>query len=103
MHHGKQARDWTAWQARAGLVSGGTDGEMSDRTFLILLIVASALALAVGVWIGLGYPGLYDRDASTGVKAPRRAPIRVLLDRLGRSGRRRKTVRRAGSGRWSRR
>lgn len=75
---------------------------MNDRIFLVLLIVASALALAVGVWIGLGYPGLYDRYENTGAKAPRKAPIRVLLDRLGGS-RRRGSGRRPGTGRWSRR
>ena len=75
---------------------------MNDRTFLILLIGASALALAVGVWIGLGYPGLYDRYEDTGAKLARKAPIRVLLDRFGGS-RRRGSGRRPGTGRWSRR
>ena len=75
---------------------------MSDRTFLILLILAGVLALAVGIWVGLGYPGLYDRYEDTGSKAPRKAPIRILFDRFGgsrRSGR----GRRPGTGRWSRR
>jgi hypothetical protein len=74
---------------------------MTDRTFLILLIVASVLALVLGVWIGLGYPGLYERYEDTGSRAPRQAPIRMLLDRLGgsrRSGRKRSS----GTGRWSR-
>ena len=75
---------------------------MSDRTFLILLVVASALALALGVWIGLGYPGLYERYENTGTKAPRRAPVRILLDRLGGSWRRGRD-RTPGTGRWSRR
>lgn len=75
---------------------------MSDQTFLALLIVASVAALAVGVWIGLGYPGLYGRYEDTGAKAPRKAPIRVLLDRFGGS-RRRQRDRRPGTGRWSRR
>lgn len=74
---------------------------MSDRTFLILLFLASAVALAVGVWIGLGYPGRYDRHEDTGAKAPRRAPVRILLDRFGGS-RRRGRNRNAGTGRWSR-
>lgn len=75
---------------------------MTDRTFLTLLIVAGILALAVGVWIGLGYPGLYDRYDDTGARAPRQAPIRTLLARFGgtrRSGR----GRTPGTGRWSRR
>lgn len=77
---------------------------MSDRTFLVLIVVASVLALALGIWIGLGYPGLYDRYEDTGARAARRAPIRMLLDRLrGTSGssrgRRGKTP---GTGRWSR-
>lgn len=76
---------------------------MNDRTLLILLILAGALALALGVWIGLGYPGLYDRYDDTGTRAPRRAPVRILLDRLGWSGKRRRPGRRSGSGRWSRR
>jgi hypothetical protein len=85
--------------------SNGRNGagmeSMSDRTFLILLVLASALALAVGVWIGLGYPGRYDRHEDTGAKAPRRAPVRILLDRFGGS-RRRGRNRNAGTGRWSR-
>jgi len=75
---------------------------MNDRTFLILLVVASALALALGVWIGLGYPGLYERHENTGTNAPRRAPVRILLDRLRGSGRRGRG-RTTGTGRWSRR
>jgi len=75
---------------------------MDDRIFLILLIVASVLALAIGVWVGLGYPGLYDRYEDTGAQAERKAPYRVLLDQLGGS-RRRGSGRRPGTGRWSRR
>jgi hypothetical protein len=75
---------------------------VNDGTFLVLLIIASVLALAAGVWIGLGYPGLYDRYEDTGARAPRKAPIRVLLDRFGGS-RRRGSGRRPGTGRWSRR
>lgn len=75
---------------------------MSDRTFLIVLAVACILALAVGIWIGLGYPGLYSRYEDTGAHAPRRAPIRMLLDRLGGSSRRGRG-RTPGTGRWSRR
>ena len=76
---------------------------MDDRTFLFLLIVAGVIALGLGVWIGLGYPGLYGRYEDTGKKAPRKLPIRMLLDRFGSKKRRRDGSRRAGSGRWSRR
>lgn len=75
---------------------------MSDETFLTLLIVAGVVALVLGVWIGLGYPGLYDRYQDTGAKAPRKAPIAILLERFGRSRRRRDGSRRSGTGRWSR-
>lgn len=75
---------------------------MNDQTFLVLLIVSGVIALAVGVWIGLGYPGLYDRYEDTGSKAPRKAPITMLLERFGSSKRRRDGSRRSGSGRWSR-
>lgn len=78
---------------------------MSDQTFLVLLVVACALALALGIWIGLGYPGLYDRFEDTGSRAERKAPIRMLLDRLRRSpgSSRHGRDRRPGTGRWSRR
>lgn len=75
---------------------------MDDRTFLVLLIVAGVIALALGVWIGLGYPGLYDRYEDTGARAPRKAPIAMLLERFGGSRRRRDGSRRSGTGRWSR-
>lgn len=74
---------------------------MTDRTFLILLLLAGAVALALGIWIGLGYPGLYDRYEDTGSRAPRKAPIRMLLERFG-GGRGRSGGRRPGTGRWSR-
>lgn len=52
---------------------------MSDRTLLIVLIVLSALALGVGIWVGLGYPGLYDKYDRTG-RARREPPFEQLLD-----------------------
>jgi len=41
------------------------------------------LALAFGVWAGLGYPGKHDRYAATG-KAPREVPVNQLLTRVRR-------------------
>jgi hypothetical protein len=75
---------------------------MNDATFLIVLVILAILALALGIWIGLGYPGRYEKYERTG-KAPRIAPFRMLLNRLGgRSGRGGKR-RGVGTGRWSRR
>lgn len=53
---------------------------MSDRTLLALLLAGMALALALGFWIGLGYPGLYDKYETTGSRAPRRTPFEMLVD-----------------------
>lgn len=52
---------------------------MSDLTLLILIIVGGVLAFALGIWIGLGYPGLYERYESTG-KVPRMSPFEMLVD-----------------------
>ena len=52
---------------------------MSDLTLLILIIALGVLAFALGIWIGLGYPGLYEKYESTG-KAPRMAPFEMLVD-----------------------
>lgn len=52
---------------------------MSDRTLLTVLIVLAVLSFAVGIWVGLGYPGLYDKYESTG-KAPRVTPFEMLMD-----------------------
>lgn len=52
---------------------------MSDLTLLILIIVGGVLAFALGIWIGLGYPGLYERYESTG-KVPRMSPFEMLAD-----------------------
>lgn len=76
---------------------------MSDSTFFILIVIAGVLALAVGVWIGLGYPGLYDRYENTGAHAPRVSPFRRLLGGLGPGGRKRDRTGGRGTGRWSRR
>ncbi len=52
---------------------------MSDLTLLILIIVGGVLAFALGIWIGLGYPGLYEKYESTG-KVPRMTPFEMLVD-----------------------
>ncbi len=55
---------------------------MADDTLTSILIIAGSLggllALAFGVWVGLGSPGLYDRHEPTG-RAPRESPWRWLL------------------------
>ena len=52
---------------------------MNDLTLLILLIAGAVVAFGVGIWIGLGYPGLYEKYESTG-KAPRESPFQMLVD-----------------------
>lgn len=82
---------------------------MGEGALLLVLAVLGVLAFVLGVWIGLGYPGLHDRYEDTGARAPRVAPFRQLLDALG-GGRRRGGGRTGGgrkrgpgTGRWSRR
>ena len=53
--------------------------DMNDRTLLIILVTLAVLAFAVGIWVGLGYPGLYDKYESSG-KAPRVSPFEMLMD-----------------------
>lgn len=52
---------------------------MSDVTLLILLAVPLVLALAFGIWVGLGYPGLYGRFEASG-RTPARNPWERLVD-----------------------
>jgi hypothetical protein len=52
---------------------------MNDLTLLILIIGGAVVAFALGIWIGLGYPGLYDKYEATG-KAPRMSPFEMLVD-----------------------
>lgn len=52
---------------------------MIGTTAIVLLVVPLVAALALGVWIGLGYPGLYDRYERTG-RAPRKTPFQMLVD-----------------------
>lgn len=54
---------------------------MSDRILLVILAVPMVLSLGLGVWIGLGYPGLYDRYESPG-RSARRTPFEMLVDWL---------------------
>ena len=52
---------------------------MADDTLLLMLLLGGAvLALAFGIWVGLGSPGLYDRHEATG-QAPRNTPWLWLL------------------------
>lgn len=52
---------------------------MSDLALLILLVIPLVLALVLGIWVGLGYPGLYGRFES--VDGPRaRSPWERLVD-----------------------
>ncbi|MFQ5530445.1 MAG: hypothetical protein ACE5FP_08865 [Gemmatimonadota bacterium] len=52
---------------------------MNDLTLLIILIVGAVVAFGVGIWVGLGYPGLYEKYESTG-RAPRESPFQMLVD-----------------------
>lgn len=52
---------------------------MNDSTLLILLAIGAVLALVVGIWVGLGYPGLLGKYEATG-KAPRQSPFEMLID-----------------------
>ncbi len=52
---------------------------MSDQTLLSILISLAVLAFAIGVWVGLGYPGLYGKYESTG-RVPRVSPFEMLMD-----------------------
>lgn len=52
---------------------------MSGTLLVVLLVVPLVAALALGVWIGLGYPGLYERHERTG-RAPRKTPFEMLVD-----------------------
>lgn len=62
---------------------------MSEDTLFVLVVAGMILAFGLGIWIGLGYPGLYDKYEQTG-KAPRMSPFAMLVGWLtGRRGRRR--------------
>ena len=51
---------------------------MSNGALLLILLVPAVLAFAFGIWAGLGYPGMYDKDEKTG-KVPRESPLKWLL------------------------
>ncbi len=57
---------------------------MSDGTLLLILLIPAVLAFAFGIWVGLGYPGMYDKYEKTG-RVSRESPLAWLL----RGGRRR--------------
>lgn len=54
---------------------------MSPTVILVLLVVPLVVAFGYGIWVGLGYPGLYDRHEPTG-RTPRRTPWQMLVDWL---------------------
>lgn len=60
---------------------------MNQTVLLVLVLLGAVLAFALGIWIGLGYPGLYEKYEATG-RAPRKPPFEMLVDwiyeRLGR-------------------
>lgn len=54
---------------------------MSDRILIVVLVVPMVLSLGVGVWIGLGYPGLYDKYESP-ARSSTRTPFEMFVDWL---------------------
>lgn len=52
---------------------------MSPTLILVLLATPLVLAFGYGIWVGLGYPGLYDRHEKTG-RTPRKTPWEMLVD-----------------------
>lgn len=52
---------------------------MSPTVLLVLLVTPLVLAFGYGIWVGLGYPGLYDRYEKTG-RTPRKTPWEMLVD-----------------------
>ncbi|MDT8436312.1 MAG: hypothetical protein RRA92_06105 [Gemmatimonadota bacterium] len=52
---------------------------MNDTVLLVLLLLLAGIAFGVGIWIGFGYPGLYEKYESTG-RAPRKTPFEMLVD-----------------------
>ncbi len=51
---------------------------MTDGTLLLILSIPAGLALAFGIWAGLGYPGMHDKYERTG-RAPRESPLSWIL------------------------
>lgn len=54
---------------------------MSGTLLLVLLVAPLVGALALGVWIGLGYPGLEDRRERP-ARTRRRTPFEMIVDRI---------------------
>lgn len=56
---------------------------MSGALLLVLLVAPLVGALALGVWIGLGYPGLEDRrERPARTRRRRRTPFEMIVDRI---------------------
>jgi len=54
---------------------------MSPEFQLFLVILGMVLALALGIWVGLGYPGLYEKHEATGfINRRRRTPFEAITD-----------------------
>jgi len=54
---------------------------MSPELQVFLIIFGMVLALALGIWVGLGYPGLYDKYEATGsLNRRRRTPFEAITD-----------------------
>ena len=51
---------------------------MSDGTLLLILLIPAVLAFAFGIWVGLGYPGMYEKYEKSG-KVSRESPLSWLL------------------------
>lgn len=52
-----------------------------QRLLIVLLVIPMVLSLGLGIWIGLGYPGLHGRFESGG-RTPERTPWELVVDWL---------------------
>lgn len=55
---------------------------MSPELLLVVLVVPMVLSLAVGIWVGLGYPGLYGRYEEDGSRNPWELMVDWLVEKL---------------------
>jgi len=54
---------------------------MSPLLQVFLIVLGMVLALALGIWVGLGYPGLYGKYEATGsLNRRRRTPFEAVTD-----------------------